>query len=434
MIETCRQNMDDVSVFHDHESSVRSYCRSFPVLLGRALDSTVFDLAGKDYVDFFAGAGALNYGHNNPRIVDRVMGYLQDGGILHSLDFHTQAKKEFIQKFVEIVLQPRRLKYRMQFTGPTGTNAVEAALKLARKVTGRTGVVAFTNAFHGVSLGALAATASSNKRAASSLPLHYVTRMPYDGFLGPGMNTADIVEGMYQTLGSGLEKPAAFILEVVQGEGGLHAASRAWLGRIGRLAKDLGALLIVDEVQTGCGRTGKFFGFEDMDIDPDIICLSKSLGGIGFPIAMNLIKEQFDQWQPGEHNGTFRGNNLAFVAGAAALDYWKAGSDFPMTLPLKAAWVNEELHAIAALFPENTVTVRGKGMLQGLAFTSPQLAHEVSHCGFEEGVIAETCGPRAEVLKILPALTIDHATLKEGFRRLRTGILKSGVRQKVLSA
>ncbi len=421
--------MDKFAVFNNHESSVRSYCRSFPVILGRALNSTVFDLVGKDYVDFFAGAGALNYGHNNRRIVDSVIHYLQDGGILHSLDFHTQAKQEFIQKFVDIILQPRCLKYRMQFTGPTGTNAVEAALKLARKVTGRTQVVAFTNAFHGVSLGALAATANTSKRDASSLPLHYVTRMPYDGFLGDATNTADIVEGMYRTVGSGLEKPAAFILEVVQGEGGLNVASYGWLTRIDRLAKDLGALLIVDEVQTGCGRTGKFFGFEGMGIDPDIICLSKSLGGIGLPIAVNLIKEKFDQWQPGEHNGTFRGNNLAFVAGSAALDYWDVESVFQMELPHKAIWINEELHDIAAFFPENVVTVRGKGMLQGLAFRSPQLADEVSQCGFHEGVIAETCGPRNEVLKIMPPLTIDHATLKEGFQRLRAGIMKSRVRQ-----
>ncbi len=421
--------MDNFFVFNNHESRVRSYCRSFPVILGRALDSTVFDQAGRDYVDFFAGAGALNYGHNNRRIVESVMRYLQDGGILHSLDFHTQAKQAFIQKFVDIILQPRRLAYRIQFTGPTGTNAVEAALKLARKVTGRTQVVAFTNAFHGVSQGALAATANAGKREAAFVPLHYVTRMPYDGFFGAETDTADVIEGMYRTEGSGLEKPAAFILEIVQGEGGLNVASRHWLARIGQLARDLGALLIVDEVQTGCGRTGKFFGFEGMDIDPDIICLSKSLGGIGLPIAVNLVKEHVDQWQPGEHNGTFRGNNLAFVAGAAALDYWHAQSDFPASLSHKAAWISEELHAIAALFPENSVAVRGKGMLQGLAFKSPQLANEVSQCGFLEGVIAETCGPRSEVLKIMPALTIDRTTLKEGFQRLRTGIIKSRLYQ-----
>jgi diaminobutyrate-2-oxoglutarate transaminase len=429
MIGILERCVDDFSVFTKHESAVRSYCRSFPAILGKALDSTVFDVAGKDYVDFFAGAGAVNYGHNNRRIVDSVMRYMQDGGIMHSLDFHTQAKQAFIQKFVDVILEPRRLKYRMQFTGPTGTNAVEAALKLARKVTGRTQVVAFTNGFHGVSLGALAATANPSKRNAAGLPLHDVVRMPYDGFLGTAINTADIVDGMYRTAGAGLEKPAAFILEVVQGEGGLNVASRGWLTRISQLARDLGALVIVDEVQTGCGRTGKFFGFEDLGIEPDIVCLSKSLGGIGLPIAVNLIKEKFDQWQPGEHNGTFRGNNLAFVAGSAALDYWDVDSPLPMELPLKAAWISEELHATAALFPEETVTIRGKGLLRGLVFKSAQLADKVSQCGFSEGVIAETCGPNNEVLKIMPALTIDQATLKEGFRRLRAGITKNHVCQ-----
>jgi len=380
---------------------------------------------GSEYIDFFAGAGAVNYGHNNGHVVDSIMRYMRGDGIMHSLDFHTRAKQEFIQKFVDVILKPRHLRHKMQFTGPTGTNAVEAALKLARKVTGRTQVVAFTNAFHGVSLGALAATANKSKRKAGYVPLHYITRMPYDGFLGDGINTAEIVEGMYRTAGAGLEVPAAFILETVQGEGGLNVASSGWLSRIGKLANDLGALLIVDEVQTGCGRTGKFFGFEEMGIEPDIICLSKSLGGIGLPIAVNLIKEGLDQWQPGEHNGTFRGNNLAFVAGSAALDYWDSASPFPEELSLKEEWITEELKATAALFSENAVEVRGKGMLQGLAFKSPQLASDVSRLGFDEGVIAETCGPDNEVLKIMPALTIDQATLQEGFRRLRKGIMRA---------
>ncbi|MGV8894368.1 MAG: diaminobutyrate--2-oxoglutarate transaminase [Burkholderiaceae bacterium] len=414
--------MNKQRIFDDHESNVRSYCRHFPAIFQTAKGSRLYDDLGRDYIDFFAGAGALNYGHNNDHIKDRVLNYIRRDGITHSLDFHTGAKHEFIERLVVDILRPRKLNYKIQFTGPTGTNAVEAALKLARKVTGRQQVVAFTNGFHGMSLGALAATANQEKRDGSGVPLHSVTRMPYDGFYGSSINSAEIIEGALKKNGSGYEKPAAFIVELVQGEGGLNVATDVWIKRISTLAKELGALLIVDDIQAGCGRTGTFFSFEGYGIEPDLVCLSKSLGGMGLPLSVVLIRPEIDVWNPGEHSGTFRGNNLAFIAGAAALDYWTEAVDFGASLQSKATWLQNGLRQIAELFPAGTTELKGKGLMQGISIQRPGLAQQISEVVFKHGVIAETCGPDNEVLKLMPPMTIDAETMQEGFERLNAAI------------
>lgn len=413
----------DIDIFDECESVVRAYCRNFPAVFHNAEGCRIFDERGRDYIDFFAGAGALNYGHNDDMIRREVIAYIQRGGITHSLDFYTTAKRQFLERFREIVLAPRGLDYKVQFTGPTGTNAVEAALKIARKVTGREQVVAFTNAFHGVSLGALAATANAEKRGVAGLPLQHVVRMPYDGFLGDGCDDAAVIESMYRNVGAGLERPAAVIVEVVQGEGGINVASRAWLHRIAELTKELGALLILDEVQTGCGRLGTFFGFEGMGCEPDVICLSKSLGGMGLPMAVTLIRPEYDAWLPGEHNGTFRGNNLAFVAASAALDYWTQSSDFPVRLLDKSKWMDVEIQDTLALLPKGAAVSRGRGMLRGIQCLPAGLADKISAAAFENGLVVETCGSGSDVLKIMPPLVIDRQTLYDGFQRLRAAIV-----------
>lgn len=411
--------MNHFSIFENHESNVRSYCRQFPAIFCTAHGSRIVDENGRDYIDFFAGAGALNYGHNNPHIKARLLEYLSNDGVTHSLDFFTVAKANFIERFVEVILRPRSLHYKLQFTGPTGTNAVEAALKLARKITGRQNVVAFTNAFHGVSLGALAATTNRKKREAACVPLHYVTRMPFDRFFGDDIDTAEIIEGIYKIPGGGIERPAAFIVELVQGEGGLNVASKEWLQRIAKLAKELGALFIVDDIQSGCGRTGTFFSFENMEIQPDIVCLSKSLGGMGMPLAVTLIRPDLDKWEAGEHNGTFRGNNLAFIAATTAFGYWSGEYDFGASLDDKAGWLQSELEDAAKMFAADDVELRGRGLFRGMAFRRSELAESISEAAFRHGVIAETCGPRNGVLKFMPPLVIDQNTLKEGFEKLQ---------------
>src|SRR5262245_16521398 len=247
-----------LSLFERFESDVRYYCRDFPVVFRRAERAFMYDVDDNRYIDFLCAAGSLNYGHNHPKIKRSILDYINENGIMQSLDLYTEAKYLFIDALQSTILGPRGLAYKQQFTGPTGTNAVEAALKLARKVTGRSSVVAFTNAFHGVSLGALAATASARKRHAAGVALHDVIRLPYQGFLGGGGDGDDdarCVEAMLTNPGNGLDAPAAILLETVQGEGGLNTASPSWLKRIAAIAARIGALIIIDDIQTGCGRT-----------------------------------------------------------------------------------------------------------------------------------------------------------------------------------
>ncbi|MFJ2114446.1 MULTISPECIES: diaminobutyrate--2-oxoglutarate transaminase [unclassified Streptomyces] len=390
-----------LTVFERHESNVRSYCRSFPVVFERAAGHHLWDTEGRRYVDLLCGAGSLNYGHNPPEVVARVTAYLMAGGPVQSLDLHTTAKAGFLDRFTRLILEPRGLgDHVVQFPGPAGTLAVEAALKLARKVTGRTQVVAFTGGFHGASLGSLAATSSPLLRGAAGVPLRDVTILPYD-------DPAALERSLSR---DGL--PAAIVLETVQGEGGLHTASPAWLTRIRELADATGALVVVDDIQAGCGRTGTFFSFEDTPgLRPDLVCLSKSLSGMGLPMAALLIRRDLDRWAPGEHNGTFRGHNLAFVAGDAALDHW-SDPHFTDQVGELAAAIRTSLTDIAAGLPEGTAEVVGRGAMSGLRFAAAERAERAQDRLFASGVIAETCG-RGNVLKFLPPLTMPPTDWKE---------------------
>jgi diaminobutyrate-2-oxoglutarate transaminase len=407
-----------LSLFGQYESNVRCYCRDFPVLFKRAEQSFMFDVENRRYIDFLCGAGSLNYGHNHPHIKRAVVDYLSNDGILQSLDLHTEAKYQFIDALQHGILAPRGLDYKQQFVGPTGTNAVEAALKLARKVTGRHSVVAFTNAYHGASLGALATTASASKRGAAGVALHGVTRLPYHGFLGAGDDDGRYVEAMLTQPGNGIDPPAAIILETVQGEGGLQAASPAWLARIADVAARIGALVIVDDIQAGCGRTGTFFSFEGTPLVPDIVCLSKSLSGIGLPLSVVLLAPQHDVWQPGEHNGTFRGNNLAFVAGRAALELWR-DEMFLANLRRNIDTLDARLRELAQSYG---LTAKGRGLIRGLELGDPALADQVKAHAFRHQLIVETCGPRDSVVKLMPPLTVDADVMTEAL-----GILSDAV-------
>ncbi len=408
-------------VFTTLESEVRFYCRAFPTVFERATGHELFDRDGRRYIDFLAGCGALNYGHNNAAIKRAVLRYLENDGILHAMDMHTRAKAEFMEVFDGVVLKPRQLAYKMQFSGPTGTNAVEAALKLARKVTGRPTVAAFTHAFHGVTLGSLAATSSRGKRQAAGVDLTNVTRFPFDGYFGADIDTIALIEKFIADEGSGVDIPAAFLVETMQAEGGLNVASADWLQRLQGLAQRHGILLIVDDIQAGCGRTGGFFSFERAGLYPDIVCLSKSIGGIGLPLAMVLIKPELDRWEPGEHNGTFRGNNLAFVAATAALDYWKTDR-FETDIGRKAATVTDRLTAIATVAGANAARVKGLGLLQGIAWDRPGVPGRIAEAAFRDGLVIETCGARDEVLKVCPPLTIDDDGLNEGLDILERSV------------
>ncbi|MGW8168779.1 MAG: diaminobutyrate--2-oxoglutarate transaminase [Sulfurovaceae bacterium] len=400
-------------VFENHESVVRGYIRSFPTIFQSAKGAKITNEQGNEYIDFFAGAGTLNYGHNNPKATDAMIAYLQKDGIIHGLDMATSAKKAFIKKFIETILKPRNLDYKLQFTGPTGTNAVETALKLARLVKGRSNIVSFTNGYHGLSQGSLSVTGNNFYRDESHISRSNVTFIPYDGYLGNDIDSLMIFRKFLEDNSSGLDLPAAVILETVQGEGGINVASKEWLQGIEALCREFDMLLIVDDVQVGNGRTGDFFSFEFADITPDIITLSKSIGG-GLPMALVLLKPELDQWKPGEHTGTFRGNNLAFVASTELLSYWD-NDDLSNAITYKENILRIKLEEIASRYKEYNINVRGRGLVYGFEIDNDNsVAGEISAKAFESGLIIETCGSNGQVVKFLPPLTIDEETLQTG--------------------
>ncbi|MFT0533473.1 diaminobutyrate--2-oxoglutarate transaminase [Castellaniella hirudinis] len=405
----------DLKIFDRMESEVRGYVRSFPVIFSKARGSELFDETGRRYIDFFSGAGTLNYGHNNPILRERVVDYLGADGVVHGLDMATSAKKYFLQTVDRLILKPRRLDYTLQFTGPTGTNAVEAALKLARQVKGRQNIISFTHGFHGVSGGSLAATANQKFRRAAGVALGNTTFMPFDGYFGPDVNTMAYLERMLDDPSSGLDQPAAVIVETVQGEGGVNVASQHWLRELERLCRRHDMLLIVDDIQVGCGRTGHFFSFETAGISPDIVTLSKSLSGFGLPMSLVLLKPALDVWQPGAHSGTFRGNNLAFVAAAQAMETYWADEALSQAVAAKECLVRDWLENLAHSCRDAGLAVRGRGLIQGLVTpVGDDLANRIARRAFEQGVVIETSGAHDEVLKVLPALTIPLEQLEQG--------------------
>ena len=411
-----------MNVFTELESNVRSYSRAFPAVFSRAQGATLIDETGKEYVDFLSGAGSLNYGHNNPLLKRVLLDYIESDGIVHGLDLATEAKRRFLECFRTTVLEPRRLRYRVQFTGPTGTNAVEAALKVARKATGRSTIVAFTNGFHGVTLGAVAATGNVHYRGAAGIATSGVTFVPYDGYLGSDVDTTQYLDRVLSDRGSGVDRPAAVIVETVQGEGGLNAARSTWLRNLERVCRRHGMLLIVDDIQAGCGRTGPFFSFEAAGLSPDLVTLSKSLSGYGLPFSILLLKPELDTWQPGEHNGTFRGNNLAFVTATQTLaSYWR-DDRLRDAVERKAQRVRARLGDIATRDQDARLTVRGRGLMQGLDCSTGARAARISAASFEQGLIIETSGAEGQVIKCLCPLTIGDADLERGLDILEQSV------------
>ncbi|ASP37579.1 diaminobutyrate--2-oxoglutarate transaminase [Bacterioplanes sanyensis] len=401
-----------MEIFNQLESNVRGYCRSFPVVFESARNAVLTTVDGDDYIDFLGGAGTLNYGHNNPQFKQALIDYIEADGVTHGLDMHTGAKEAFLHSFNELILKPRDMDYKVQFTGPTGTNAVEAALKIARKNTGRQTIVSFTNGFHGVTQGSAAVTANGKYKKSIGMALPGVHFMPYDGYLGD-FDTLKYFEKALQDGSSGLGHPAGVIVECIQGEGGLNAASAEWLRGLQALCRRYDMVMIVDDIQAGCGRSGRFFSFEEFGIEPDVITLSKSLGGYGLPMAIVLLKEHLDTWKPGEHNGTFRGNNHAFITARRALEsYWK-NDDFAQAVRSKASMVRSHLKQIQAEHG-GQMKHKGRGMMQGLEMRTGELAERVCELAFERGLVIETSGSDGQVVKILAPLTIEEEQLKRG--------------------
>ncbi len=410
-----------MDIFERRESQVRAYCRTYPTVFTHAKNARISDRSGRSYVDFFAGAGVLNFGHNNERIKQALIDYLQADGVVHSLDMYTEAKERFLEAFERTLLEPRQLPHRIQFPGPTGTNAVEAALKLARKATGRTSIVAFTDGFHGMTLGALACTGNGVHRSAAGVSLDHVHRVPFDGYLGEGVDTLLPLRRALADPSSGLTPPAAFILETIQAEGGVNVARPEWLRQVRELAREYGSLFIIDDIQVACGRTGSYFSFDGLDLDPDVVLLAKGLGGYGTPISALLIKPECDVWAPGEHTGTFRGQGLSFVAGTEALRYFE-NDDLCAEVRRKGSHTHEQLAKLVQKHSDRGFALRSKGMIHGLDLGDGSLASQVTQAAFERGLVIAPCGPGGRVMKVIAPLTIEEAELDEGLGILETAL------------
>jgi diaminobutyrate-2-oxoglutarate transaminase len=413
----------DTDVFGTLESEVRNYCRCFPATFKSAKGPYLIAEDGTTYIDFFCGASSLNYGHNNDRIKNHLVNYLQQDGLMHALDMHTTAKREFLTRFRDVILLPRGLSYKVQFCGPTGTDAVEAALKLARKVTGRTGIIAFSGAYHGMSAGSLSATGSASARKGAGIPLYGTSFLPYESGPWGSFDSIDLLSKILSDSSSGVDAPAAVIVEPVQMEGGIYAASGHWLRRLREITSEYGVLLIADEIQAGCGRTGTFFCFEQSGVRPDLVTLSKSISGYGLPMSIVLMRPDLDVWRPGEHTGTFRGNQIAFVAATAALEFWE-DPVFLTHLDQSARRLQEFGEDIGKADPR--LQIRGRGVVLGIDGRNAggqAWAAKVQRECFTRGLILEVCGREDEVLKVMPPLTVDDDVLDAGLDILRSCVL-----------
>ena len=405
----------NTSIFDKYESEVRSYCRNFPAVFTTAKDSFIFAEDGKKYIDFFCGAGALNYGHNNNYIKKQIINYLENDGIIHSLDMFTSAKREFIEYFEKNILEPRGFEYKIQFPGPTGTNAVEAALKLARKVKKRNNIFAFMGAFHGMTLGSLSMTTDRDSREGAGVVLTDVTHMP-SPYMFPELDVIKYMQTLIDDDHSGISKPAAVFIEPVQADGGIHVFSVEFLKGLREFCTKNDILLVCDDIQVGSARTGTYFSFERAGITPDIVTLSKSIGGYGMPFALVLFKPELDVWKPGEHNGTFRGSQLSIVAAKAGLEIMLK-ENVEKEVQRKGEIIKENLTKIKEI--NENFDVRGIGFMWGVDCNkvAPDVVSKaiVKEC-FDNGLIVERAGRNNDVVKLMPCLLADDETLKQGLK------------------
>lgn len=406
----------DKTIFTHRESEARSYCRGFDTVFTSAQGSELTDAEGNTYIDFLAGCSSLNYGHNDPDMKEALINHLLENKMGHALDLHTDSKGEFLRTFEEHILAPRGMDHKLMFVGPTGANAVEAAMKIARKATGRTNIIAFTNGFHGVTMGALSATGNGYHRGGAGMDTQGVTRMPYDAY-AEGVDSVALLDQMLSDASGGIDAPAAIMLETVQGEGGLNAASPEFIQGVEKVARKHGALFIIDDIQAGCGRTGTFFSFEEMGVMPDIVTQAKSISGFGLPMALVLVRPDYDVFGPAEHNGTFRGNTHAFVTATVAIKKFWADDAFQRELAVKSDVLREGLAAVADLVPG--AFLKGRGLMQGVDVGTGELASAICGRCFEKGLVIETSGNEDQVVKVLAPLTTPMDQFRKGLQILR---------------
>ncbi|WP_051764884.1 diaminobutyrate--2-oxoglutarate transaminase family protein [Streptomyces sp. NRRL F-5135] len=396
------------------ESAARTYARSLPIVPVRARGLTIEGADGRRYLDCLSGAGTLALGHNHPVVLEAIRKVLDSGAPLHVLDLATPVKDAFTTELFA-TLPPRFARTaRVQFCGPAGTDAVEAALKLVRTATGRGGLLAFTGAYHGMTEGALAVSGGAPDVRVTRLPYPYDYRCPFGtgGARGAEL-AARWTENLLDDAKGGAPAPAGMIVEPIQGEGGVIPAPDDWLRAMRRITADRSVPLIADEVQTGVGRTGTFWAVEHSGITPDVMVLSKAIGG-SLPLAVIVYHEDLDCWRPGAHAGTFRGNQLAMAAGAATLAYVRENGLAERAAVLGARMLGQ-LEGLAANHP-CVGDVRGRGLMIGVELVAqaagdppppaPELAAAVRRECLSRGLIVELGGRHASVVRLLPPLTI----------------------------
>ncbi|MEV6395819.1 diaminobutyrate--2-oxoglutarate transaminase family protein [Streptomyces sp. NPDC051907] len=400
------------------ESAARTYARSLPIVPVRARGLTIEGADGRRYLDCLSGAGTLALGHNHPVVLEAIKKVIDSGAPLHILDLATPVKDAFTTELFATLPPQLADDARIQFCGPAGTDAVEAALKLVRTATGRRGLLAFTGAYHGMTAGALDASGGATDVRVTRLPFPHDYRCPFGigGERGAELS-ARWTESLLDDPKSGVPQPAGMILEPVQGEGGVIPAPDDWLRRMREITAARSIPLIADEVQTGVGRTGTFWAVEHSGVVPDVMVLSKAIGG-SLPLAVIVYRSELDAWQPGAHAGTFRGNQLAMAAGAATLAYVRENRLADRAATLGARMLGQ-LQGLAAADPR-IGDVRGRGLMIGVELVDPDatapdalvpppapaFAAAVQQECLNRGLIVELGGRHSGVVRLLPPLTL----------------------------
>jgi diaminobutyrate-2-oxoglutarate transaminase len=423
------------------ESAARTYARTFRIVPVHARGMTVTGADGRRYLDCLSGAGTLALGHNHPVVVDAVQRVIERGAPWHALDIATPEKDDFTDALFATLPPELARRAKVHFCGPAGTDAVEAALKLTRTATGRTGVAAFTGAYHGMTAGALAASGGVAVKQpmagvaaeATRLPYPYAYRCPFGLGDSSGEVAARYVERLLDDPNGGVVPPAAMILEAVQGEGGVVPAPLPWLREMRRITAERGIPLVVDEVQTGVGRTGTMWAIEAAGVQPDVMVLSKAIGG-SLPLAVVVYADHLDTWAPGAHTGTFRGNTLAMAAGAATLRYVQTERLAERAEALGRR-LRAELTALAHAHP-SIGEVRGRGLMHGVELVEPDagpddcgarpaapgLAAAVRAECLRRGLIVELGGRHDCVVRLIPPLVMTDEEVGQVLDRLDSAL------------
>lgn len=410
------------------EGNIVSYPRSAPIAIDRAKGAIVEDVDGNMFIDFFSGAAVLNVGHCNPYVLRYVRE--QQDKLVHALDFPTENKLTLIRKILDRLPAGSRDEFKVSFCGPSGSDAVEAAIKLAKLKTGRDGIIAFHGSYHGMTSGALSVTSNVKLRKANSLlpnihyiPYSYCYRCPFNkDARSCGFDCAEYLRYILENPHSGIVKPAAIIIEPIQGEGGTIIPKAGFLERLVKIAADNDVLVIFDEIQCGFFRTGDFWGFEESNVLPDIITMSKGLGGVGFPISAIIYNKKIEAWGPGDHIGTFRGNQVSIAAGNGAFDFVE---DYEVARHTRemGEYLLVRLEALKKGFPF-IGEVRGKGLMIGIEYVKdpvsrtpdPQIVRKIRGLCFKNGLLFETGGHYDNVIRLLPPLIVTREIIDNALR------------------